>query len=369
MTGHEVRAHPAVGAEQTENLGHSLMLTYRGYPVRELCRRHSFEEVAYLLWHGELPTRDQISAQNRAERAQRALPPGIVAAIADQPFTAHPMDVLRTAVTLLAAIDPAEPEITPAGTRAWALRLFAVLPSVIAMDQRRRHGLGAIAPRDHLSYAANFLYMTFGKVPEPQIVAAFETSLILYAGQGASASAFTLPAVTSARPDLYGAVTAAVGALNESADGGTGEAVVEMLSQIAIPDNAKPWLEEALAGRGRIAGFSHRLDKREDPRVPAMRSALGMIAAMRRGQDLIQVYEALAEAMYKAKGLRPSLDFPVGPAYHLIGFDSAAFTPILVTAQLPGWTARIAERFAADGITWPIAACDGSAQRRLVSGW
>jgi citrate synthase len=342
------------------------MLTYRGYPVQELCRRHSFEEVAYLLWHGELPTRDQISAQNRAERAQRTLPPAVAAAIADQPFTDHPMDVLRTAVTLLSPNDPAKPEMTPAGLHAEALRLFAVLPSVIAMDQRRRHGLGAIAPRDHLSYAANFLCMIFGKVPEPQIVAAFETSLILYAGQ--SSSAYALPLVISLRPDLYGAIAATLGALKESADSGASEAVIEMLNQIAIPDNAKPWAEEALAGRRTIPGFGHPLDKRQDLRVAPMRAALGMIAALRRGQALIEVYEALAEAVYEAKGLRPSLDYPVGPAYHLIGLDTAMFTPVLASARLPGWTARIAERFAANTFTWPLAACNEPAERHLASG-
>jgi citrate synthase len=320
------------------------MLTYRGYPVQELCRRHSFEEVAYLLWHGELPTRDQISAQNRAERAQRALPRAVAAAIADQPFTAHPVDVLRIAVTLLSPNDPAE--TTSAGIRAEALRLFAVLPSVIAMDQRRRHGLGAIAPRDHLSYAANFLYMIFGKVPEPQVVNAFEISLILYAGQ--SYSAYALLPVISLRPDLHGAMVAALGALKESADSRTSEAVIEMLNQIAIPDNAKPQAEEALAGGRTIPGFGHPLDKTQDPRVAPMRAALGMIAALRRGEALLEVYEALADAVHEAKGLHPTLDYPVGPAYHLIGLDTAMFTPVLACACLPGWTARFIERFAAD---------------------
>ena len=342
------------------------MLTYRGYPVQELCRRHSFEEVAYLLWHGELPTRDQIFSQNQAERVQRTLPPAVTAAIADQPFTAHPMDVLRTAVTLLSPNDPAEQEMTPAGIHAEALRLFAVLPSVIALDQRRRHGLGAIAPRDHLSYAANFLCMIFGKVPEPQIVAAFETSLILHAGH--SSGACTLPPVVSLRPDLYGAIAATLGALKESADSGASEAVIEMLNQIAIPDNAKPWAEEALAGRRTIPGFGHSMDKGQDSRVAPMRAALGMIASLRRGQALIEVYEALAEAVYEAKGLHPSLDYPVGPAYHLIGLDTAMFSPVLASAQLPGWTARIAERFAASTFTWPLAACNEPAGRHLASG-
>jgi citrate synthase len=330
-------------------------LTYRGYPVQELRRWCSFEEVAYLLWHGELPTRDQISAQNRIERAQRALDPGIAAAIADQPFTAHPMDTLRTTVSLLGADDPAMAGITPS-IRAEALRLFAVLPSIIAADQRRRQGLGAIAPRDHLGYAANFLYMTFGKVPEPQVVAAFETSLILYAEHSTSACSDRVLTATSS--DLYSAVAAPIGTLNDSPHACASEAVMRMLNEIAIPDNAKPWLEEALTAGREIVGFSHHVCENGDSRVATMRAALGMIAVLRGGQDLVETYDALATAVHEATELRPNLDYPVGPAYHLIGLDASAFTPILVAATIPGWTARIAGQLSPDSLIPPLAAAD-----------
>lgn len=184
-------------------------LTVRGHSVVELSRWRSFEEVAYLLWHGELPERDEVLAQVRGERGQRAIAPVIAAAIADAPFTADPMDVLRTAVTLLGASDPAGDDVSPAATRAKGLRLFAVLPSVIATDHRRRHGLGAVMPRSHLSYAANFLCMAFGQVPAPQIVAAFEASLVLYAGYGLNYPAITVRTVTSADLDVYGSVAVA----------------------------------------------------------------------------------------------------------------------------------------------------------------
>src|SRR5262249_44316908 len=161
----------------------------------------------------ELPTPDQLAAQNRAERAQRTLDPVIAATLVGLPLTAHPMDTLRTAVSLLGASDPAENDNSPAAIRAKALRLFAVLPSVIALDHRRPPGFGAIPPRDDLSYAANFLYVTFGKVPEPQIVAAFETSLIPYAEHSFNASTFTARVVASTLSDLYSAVAAAIGAL------------------------------------------------------------------------------------------------------------------------------------------------------------
>lgn len=344
-------------------------LTYRGYPVQELCRRCSFEEVAYLLWHGELPTPEQLSAQNRSERSLRALDPAIAAILASQPFTVHPMDTLRTAVSLLGAGDPAGSDVSPAATQAKALRLFAVLPAIIAMDQRRRHGLGALAPRDDLGYAANFLYMTFGRVPEPQIVAAFQTSLILYAEHSFNASTFTARVVTSTLSDLYSAVTAAIGALKGPLHGGANEAVMTMMNEIGIPDNAKPWLDDALAQGRKIMGFGHRVYKNGDSRVPAMRAALGMIAALRSGRQLLEIYDTLAAAMYEAKGLHPNLDYPAGPAYHLIGFDTPTFTPIFVAARLPGWTAHIAEQLAANSLIRPLAAYNGPAERHLARNW
>jgi citrate synthase len=308
--------------------------SHHDYRVLDLCRRHSFEEVAYLLWHGELPTREQISAQIREERVQRATASDIGAAIARQPFTNHPIDTLRITVSLLGAGDAANHDPAPATIRAQALRLFAVLPSVIAMDQRRRNGLGAVAPSGHLSYVANLLYMTFGKVPEPQIVAAFETSLILSTEDSVKAVPF------AAVSDLYGAVAAALGTFKNTPDAEAGEAVMAMLNEIAIPDNAKPWLEETLADGRKIPGFGH-LVRKPDSRVPAMRAALSMITAFRGGRELLEIYEALATAMYEATGLRPNLHYPASLAYHLIGFDAPTFAPIFIAACLPGWTAHI----------------------------
>jgi citrate synthase len=340
-------------------------LTYRGYPVQELARQCSFEEVAYLLWHGELPTPAQLDAQNRVERAQRTLDPIIAATLTGLPPTAHPIDTLRTAVSLLGANDPVENDNSPPSIQAKALRLFAVLPTVVALDQRRRHGLGAIRPRDDLGFAANFLYLTFGEVPEPEIVSAFETSLILYAEHSFNASTFTGRVVASTLSDLYSAVTAAIGALKGPLHGGANEAVMAMLDEIAIPDNAGPWLDEALASKRKIMGFGHRVYKNGDSRVPTMRAALGDVANLRGGHRLIDIYETLAEAMYDAKGLHPNLDYPAGPVYHLIGFDTAMFTPIFVAARLPGWTAHIAEQLAANSLIRPLAGYNGPAERHL----
>jgi citrate synthase len=340
-------------------------LTYYGYPVQELSRQCSFEEVAYLLWHGELPTPGQLAAQNRMERAQRTLDPVIAAILKGLPLTAHPMDIMRTAVSMLGTTDPAGNDHSPRAGQAKALRLFAVLPAVVALEQRRRRGLEAIPARDDLGFAANFLYMTFGEIPEPAIVAAFETSLILYAEHSFNASTFTARVVTSTLSDIYSAITAAIGALKGPLHGGANEAVMDMMIEIGTPDRAEQWLADALAEKRTIMGFGHRVYKNGDSRVPAMRAALGEIAARRDGRDLLGLYEILAKAMYQAKGLHPNLDYPAGPAYHLIGFDTPTFTPIFVMARLPGWTAHITEQAAANSLIRPLAAYTGPAERRV----
>jgi citrate synthase len=340
-------------------------LLYRGYPVQELARSASYEEVAYLLWHGELPTRDQLAVQVTAERAQRVLDPVIAGILRGLPLTAHPMDILRTAVSLLGASDPAVGDNSPSACQARALRLFAVLPAVIALDQRRRRGQEAVPARDDLGFAANFLWMTFGELPEPAIAAAFETSLILYAEHSFNASTFTARVVTSTLSDTYSAVTAAIGALKGPLHGGANEAVMEMMEEIGSPDHAEPWLEAALAEKRKIMGFGHRVYKNGDSRVPTMRAALGQIAEARDGRRLVEIYDRLAKAMLQAKGLHPNLDYPAGPAYHLIGFDTHMFTPIFVAARLPGWTAHIAEQLAGNSLIRPLAEYTGPAERHV----
>jgi citrate synthase len=340
-------------------------LTYRGYPVQELARSVSFEEVAYLLWHGELPTAVQLAAQTQAERARRALDPVIAATLLGQGYQAHPMDTLRTAVSLLGAADPAENDNSADAIQAKALRLFAVLPAVVAADQRRRRGQEALPPRDDLGFAANFLYMTFGEIPEPPIAKAFETSLILYAEHSFNASTFAARVVASTLSDAYSAVTAAIGALKGPLHGGANEAVMDMMVEIGTPDRAEQWLEGALGDGRKIMGFGHRVYQNGDSRVPTMRAALGDIAALRNGENLLGIYDTLAKAMLQAKGLHPNLDYPAGPAYHLIGFDTPTFTPIFVVARITGWSAHIAEQLSANSLIRPLAAYAGPAERHV----
>jgi citrate synthase len=340
-------------------------LTYRGYPVQELAARCTFEEVAYLLWHGELPTPEQIAAQNQTERAQRGLDAKTRDILLGLPTTAHPMDTLRTAASLLGAYDKSENDNSRESLLAKSLNLFAALPTVVALDQRRRHGQEPVAPRDDLGYAANFLYMTFGEVPEQEILTAWEASLILYAEHSFNASTFTARVIASTLSDLYSAVTGAIGALKGPLHGGANEAVMYVMEEIGTADKASAWLQDALAQKRTIMGFGHRVYKNGDSRVPTMRQALEQISAVRGGQDLLDIYEVLAKDMYEAKHLHPNLDYPAGPAYHLIGFDTPTFTPIFAAARVPGWTAHIIEQLGANSLIRPLAAYTGVDERHL----
>lgn len=346
-------------------------LLYRGYPVQELAKNCEFEEVAYLLWYGELPTPVQLEEFQKLERSLRALDHRTKRIIDELPLTAHPMDVVRTAVSSIGALDPTlskEDGITDRTLNIGrAIHLLAQLPSIVAYDQRRRRGQDLVEPRDDLAFSANFLHMTFGEVPDLTIVSAFDVSMILYAEHSFNASTFTARVVTSTLSDLYSAVTAAIGALKGALHGGANEAVMHIFDEIGTADKAEGWLDAALAGKRKIMGFGHRVYKNGDSRVPTMKAALDTLVVEFDRPDLAELYDALEAAMTEKKGILPNLDYPSGPAYNLIGFDTEMFTPLFVMARVTGWTAHIMEQYAANSLIRPLSAYNGPAERHLSS--
>ena len=234
-------------------------LTYRGYPVQELAARCSFEQVAYLLWHGELPTDQELALFTQRERAARRVDQSVYSLLNKLPENCHPMDVVRTAISYLGAEDPEEDVATPASNYAKALRMFAVLPTIVAADIRRRQGLTPITPHSHMGYSENFLNMCFGEIPEPAIVEAFSQSMVLYAEHSFNASTFTARVVTSTQSDIYSAVTAAIGALKGSLHGGANEAVMHDMLEIGSADKAAEWLHGKLSRKDKVMGFGHRV--------------------------------------------------------------------------------------------------------------
>ncbi|WP_447924683.1 bifunctional 2-methylcitrate synthase/citrate synthase [Georgenia muralis] len=340
-------------------------LLYRGYPVQELAARCSLEEVAHLLWHGELPTAAELAALQELERANRGLEEDVRAVVDLVPVTAHPMDVLRTAVSLIGAQDPAAGDPSPEAARTRSVRLLGRIPAVVAYDQRRRRGQEPVPARDDLGYAENFLHMAFGEVPDPVVVDAFRVSLVLYAEHSFNASTFTARVITSTMSDMYSAVVGAVGALKGPLHGGANEAVMHVFDEIGDASRAEAWLDRALAERRKIMGFGHRVYKHGDSRVPTMKTALDTLVAHYGRPDLAELYDRLEAAMVARKGIEPNLDYPSGPAYHLMGFDTATFTPIFVAARVTGWTAHIMEQAGDNALIRPLSAYDGPAERHL----
>jgi citrate synthase len=340
-------------------------LTYRGYAVQDLAAHCSFEQVAYLLWHGELPTDQQLALFCQRERASRRIDRSMQSLLAKLPDTCHPMDVVRTAISYLGAEDPEEDDPSETANYAKSLRMYAILPTIVAADMRRRRGLEPIAPHSHMGYAENFLHMCFGEVPEPVIVEAFEQSMTLYAEHSFNASTFAARVVTSTQSDIYSAVTAAIGALKGSLHGGANEAVMRDMLEIGSADNAAEWLRGKLLRKEKVMGFGHRVYKNGDSRVPTMKQALERVAAVRNGRRWLDIYEIVEKAMAEANGIKPNLDFPTGPAYYLMGFDIPTFTPIFVMSRITGWTAHIMEQAASNALIRPLSEYSGPPQRAL----
>ncbi len=347
-------------------------LLYRGYPVQELAATQPFESVAYLLWKGELPTDDQLADLRATEREHRALDADVKTAIDLVPLHAHPMDEVRTAVSLLGARDLAgsgsvlDATGSPEENLQRSIRLFAALPAIVAYGQRRRRGQEIVAPRDDLDYAANFLWMTFGEESDPVVVDAFNRSMILYAEHSFNASTFTARVVTSTLSDLYSAVVAAIGALKGPLHGGANEAVLHIFDEIGDASNVVEWLDAALAEKRKIMGFGHRVYKRGDSRVPTMKAALDTLVAHYDRHEVAALYDALEGEFVSRKGIYPNLDYPSGPAYNLMGFDTLTFTPLFAAARVTGWTAHIIEQQAANALIRPLSEYNGPDERHIA---
>jgi 2-methylcitrate synthase len=349
-------------------------LLYRGYPVQELAARCSFEEVAFLLWNGELPNAEELAAFTTRERAGRRLDPVVKQVIDAIPTTAHPMDVCRTAASVMGARHELSEDSSREANMAKAVDLFAAMPAVVAYDQRRRRGQDLVEPRDDLGYSANFLWMAFGEESVPEVVEAFNVSMILYAEHSFNASTFAGRVIMSTLSDLHSAVTGAIGALKGPLHGGANEAVMHTFDEIGIrPEEsleeaatrAKAWMEHALAQKKKVMGFGHRVYKHGDSRVPTMKAALDKMIAHYGRPELLGLYNGLETAMDEAKGIKPNLDYPAGPTYHLMGFDTLMFTPLFVASRITGWTAHFMEQLDSNSLIRPLSAYNGAEERHV----
>mgnify|MGYP001348186100 FL=1 len=340
-------------------------LTYRGYPVQDLCKFCCFEEVAYLLWYGELPSRSQLRSFKNKEKRLRQLSRNALGVIKKFPKRAHPMDTIRTAVSYLGTNEIAWGGEPYEKDMSRSLSLLSKIPTLIASDYRYRQGKRRIPPRTDLSFSENFLHMCFGKVPPKKVVKAFDVSLILYAEHSFNASTFATRVVTSTMSDIYSAVTAGIGALKGPLHGGANEAVMHMLLDIGSADKAEAWLRRAFLKKRVVMGFGHRVYKWGDSRVPTMRSCLEDLSQWKNDRKWIEIEDVLEDIMVNEKNIHPNLDYPAGPAYYLMGFEIDMFTPIFVMSRITGWTAHYMEQNAANRLIRPLSAYKGVKERRV----
>jgi 2-methylcitrate synthase len=341
-------------------------LTYRGYPVQDLCDQCSFEEVAYLLLEGELPTRKQLNAFHKAEAAERKISRALTRVIAEFPRKAHPMDTTRTAISFLGTEDPEAGDISEAATRRKFIRLFAKIPTAIAADYRLRRGLRPIQPKPALGFSENIFHMFFGKVPDRRVVKAFDVSMILYAEHGFNASTFAARVVTSTQADLHAAVTAGIAALKGPLHGGANEAVMHMLKSVGSAAKAKGWIDDKLEHRALVMGFGHRVYKNGDSRVPTMSRYRDIVAEVTGGQKWVEISKIVAGEMMAKKTIHPNLDFPAGPAYFMMGFPIDFFTPLFVASRITGWAAHVIEQARDNRLIRPLSHYTGVEQRAVV---
>ena len=340
-------------------------LTYRGYAAQDLCAKCKFEEVAYLILNGELPNKKQLKRFETQERKERKLSKTLLQDIKNFPKKAHPMDVARTAVSIMGLEDQETKDNSAKANMRKVMRIFAKTPVALAAFYRTRKGKKIIPPKKNLTFSENFFHMCFGKVPNKDIVKAFDVSLILYAEHSFNVSTFTARTITSSLSDIHGAITGAIASLKGPLHGGANEEVMHMMNKIKKPENASKWINNALDNKDVVMGFGHRVYKSGDSRVPTMREYFRKVAKIKKDKKFERIYDIVEKVMIDRKNIHPNVDYPTGPTYHLMGFDTDFFTPIFVISRITGWSAHVIEQLATNKLIRPLAAYNGNKHRQV----
>ena len=340
-------------------------LTYRGYAAQDLCAKCKFEEVAYLILNGELPNKKQLKRFETQERKERKLSKTLLQDIKNFPKKAHPMDVARTAVSIMGLEDQETKDNSAEANMRKVMRIFAKTPVALAAFYRTRKGKKIIPPKKNLTFSENFFHMCFGKVPNKDIVKAFDVSLILYAEHSFNVSTFTARTITSSLSDIHGAITGAIASLKGPLHGGANEEVMHMMNKIKKPENASKWINNALDKKDVVMGFGHRVYKSGDSRVPTMREYFRKVAKIKKDKKFERIYDIVEKVMIDRKNIHPNVDYPTGPTYHLMGFDTDFFTPIFVISRITGWSAHVIEQLATNKLIRPLAAYNGNKHRQV----
>ncbi len=342
-------------------------LLYRGYRVEELAEHGSFEETAYLLLHGELPTAEELTHfQERLAEAAEETSNTIIEMLRSIPAEADAMDVVRTGASLLAHWDPEVDNNSHDANVRKAERLLAQLPVLVAARQRLLAGKEPVGPDSSLGLAANFLNMLNRQEPSERMVRALDVSLVLYAEHEFNASTFAARVVASTLADLHSAITAAIGALKGPLHGGANERVLSVLQEVGTSDKAEAWVRDAFENKVRIMGFGHRVYKNGDPRAVFLKTLCGELAAETDHEDMERMAEVIENIVRSEKHLPPNLDWPSARLYHYMGLPVELYTPLFVVSRVTGWSAHVIEQLDNNRLIRPRSRYVGHTSRPWV---
>jgi len=337
-------------------------LLYRGYDIVDLAPKSTYEETAFLLWNGHLPTLSELHTFSSELNAKRGVPDGVLSIIAGLPANCDAMDALRVGVAALGIYD--DPMYQP---QEKAQSIAAKLATLVAAIHRHKHDQEILAPRDDLGYAANLFYMVTGEKPSKDDERLMDALLILHADHELNASTFAARVIASTLSDVYSAVTGAVGALKGPLHGGANEKVIEMTIEIGTPENAESYVDAMLAKRQKITGFGHRVYKTMDPRAAILKDMAQKFIKTEKERKVFQILEKTEEMMKTWKNLYPNVDLYSGLALNHVGIPSYLFTPVFAVGRAPGWLAHILEQYADNRLIRPRAEYIGPTQAEYVS--
>ncbi|MBM3274658.1 MAG: citrate synthase [Candidatus Sericytochromatia bacterium] len=341
-------------------------LMYRGYLIGDLAEHSTYEEVVWLLLHGELPTSDQLEGFKRELATNRMVPDNVVSVLRLMQPDANSMAALRTAVSALAFEDTEAEDNSEAALRRKSVRLTAKMATIVAAFDRIRSGQEPIAPRTDLSHAANFLYMLSGEVPDDYMAHVFDVCLTLHADHEMNASTFAARVTASTLSDIYSAITSAIGTLKGPLHGGANSKVMEMLLQIGATEKAETWIKDALANRQRVMGFGHRVYKVEDPRATVLRRLSKQLGERLGTTKWYEISRVVEQEVLDQKGLYPNVDFYSASTYYMMGIKSDLYTPIFALSRIAGWTANLLEQYADNRLIRPDSEYVGPRERPYV---
>ena len=321
-------------------------LLYRGYDIHDLAEKSTFEETAFLVMNGYLPTQSQLDAFDADLKAARELP-GEILDVIRLTRNSHPMDVLRTAVSALSAYDPETEDNSAEATLRKGIRLTAQAPTIVAAHARIREGNEALDPDPSLGHAANFLYMLFGEQASDEDAKLIDKDFVLHAEHGINASAFGARVTASTQADLHCAVTTGIGVLKGPSHGGAAEEVMKMTQEIGTEENAENYVRERIRGGGRVMGFGHRVYKAIDPRSVHLQDDARELGERKGEPRWFQILQAVIEVMepYRRRGIYQNVDFFSGAIYYLLDIPDDLFISIFAMGRVPGWTAQVVEQF------------------------